>query len=150
MITNDSKAPPGYSYHLLIVAPTLDHRLLIQYALLTSIPWVRGIFANTADEALDYLKIFPNYPIIKPSLVLLELSSQTSERSWSLLAQIKHLYPSLPLIGLSAALTPEIVERAYALGLNAVMDIPNSLPGWEQQFRTLGAYWFKAVVLPPG
>lgn len=150
MITNDPKAPPGHKYHLLIVAPTLDHRLLIQYALLTSIPWVRGIFATTIEEALDYLKSCLNYPVIKPSLVLLELSSQTNERSWSLLAQVKHLFPSLPLIGLSAALAPEIIERAYALGSNAVMAVPTSLPGWEQQFRTLGAYWFNAVVLPPG
>lgn len=138
------------SHFVLIIASTPDYRLLMQYAMLTSVPQARTTFARTVEEALDYLRDCFDHQNVKPRLVLLELSSIQSHKHWTLLAHLKHRFPGLPVVGLASALNPSAVERAYALGANAVMAVPTQLEDWVQQFRMLGEYWFESVLLPTG
>ena len=136
------------SLPLLTIAHHADHRLLIQYALLSSIPQVKAVFASTAQEAFDYLDHCVTHWLRMPCLVLLELPMPTGNDAWALLIALKQRYPSLPVVVLGTEMDLAEVKHTYAMGANAVMDIPSDLSGWERHFQIMGQYWFDTVRLP--
>ena len=140
---------PRRLFPLLTIAHHADHRLLIQYALLSSIPQVEAVFAATAQEALDYLDHRVTHGLRMPCLVLLELPMPAGNDAWALLIDLKQRYPSLPVVVIGTEMDPAEVKHTYEMGANAVMDMPADLSGWERHFQVMGQYWFDTVRLPP-
>lgn len=136
-------------FPLLTISYHPDHRLLIQYALLSSMPQVHAVFASTAQEALDYLDHCVTHFLKMPCLILLELPTPKDNDSCALLIALKQRFSSLPIVVLGSKMEPADVKHIYAMGANTVMDMPSDLSGWERHFHIMGQYWFKTVRLPP-
>ena len=111
-------------------------------------------FVEDGEELMDYLqrrgqfsdaKAFP-----RPGLILLDLNMPRKDGREAL-AEIK-ADPGLrriPIVVLTTSKAEEDIVRSYNLGANSYITKPVTFDRLVQALRTLGAYWFEIVELPP-
>ena len=145
---------PERSQPVLVIEANSDHRLLIAYSIRVKMPRVRTAFVRSLSEALDYLQ--SSLPSNFPKVALLEISlpakpgtSTNIKNGWQLLNTLRTQYPTLPVIILTRYQSPEIIQKAYELGVHSFVNKPSGLDDWEACFGILNDYWFNTIQLPP-
>ena len=111
-------------------------------------------FVEDGEELMDYLCRRGRYSdpasSPRPGLILLDLNMPRKDGREAL-AEIK-AHPqlrSIPIVVLTTSKAEEDVVRSYNLGANSYITKPVTFDGLVQALRTLGAYWFEIVELPP-
>lgn len=106
------------------------------------------------EELLDYLRRRGRFgepgAAPTPGIILLDLNMPKMDGREAL-AEIKAdpELRHLPVVVLTTSKEEEDVVRSYDLGASSVITKPVSFEGLVEVARTLGAYWFELVALPP-
>jgi CheY-like chemotaxis protein len=135
---------------ILVVEDNSDHQLLLRYVLQRSFADTTPIFADTAEQALNYLSQCQQQQIAPPNLVLLDLYLPNVEQGWQFLQQIKTFPPAQrpPVVVLSVSREEEDVLKAYQLGATSYITKPIGREEWLTYFQRLRQYWWDTVTLP--
>ena len=111
-------------------------------------------FVEDGEELMDYLCRRGRYSdpasSPRPGLILLDLNMPRKDGREAL-AEIK-ADPGLrriPIVVLTTSKAEEDIVRSYNLGANSYITKPVTFDRLVQALRTLGAYWFEIVELPP-
>ena len=111
-------------------------------------------FVEDGEELMDYLyrrgKFSDPQQSPHPGLILLDLNMPRKDGREAL-AEIKGdpNLRSIPIVVLTTSKTEEDIVRSYELGVNSYITKPVTFEGLVAALKTLGAYWFEIVELPP-
>ena len=103
------------------------------------------------EELMDYLYRRGRYPdVSRPDILLLDLNMPRKDGREAI-AEIKQdpQLRRLPIIVLTTSGAEEDIVRSYDLGVNSYIRKPVTFGKLVDVVRTIGAYWFDIVELPP-
>jgi CheY-like chemotaxis protein len=105
-------------------------------------------FVNSADEFFRYLNDCLHRSSL-PSLILLNYYAQPVN-AVDVLKQLKANadFRQIPVIVLSDAVTPEIIDECYLHGASSFIQKPWKAGETEEKISSFFRYWFETVLLP--
>lgn len=136
------------TFPILIIEDNPEHQMVIGYGLEQRFPQARPVFVQTASEAIAHMQAGSHSEAQVVRLILLDIYLPNPEIGWQLLTVLRHTYPRLPIIAISAHKTTEDVQRAYDLGVHSFIAKPLTMEQWIIYFDLLRVYWLETVTLP--
>ena len=146
-------AEPDRQNEILIVEDDPGDRRLIQRAFESVSSSVELRFAETGEEALEYLLGFRHYPgsgELRPRLVLLDLNVPNLDGR-RILREIREdaRLHRVPVVVFSGSNSEADVAQCYDLGANSFFTKPDSPDGYRETIRIIESYWLRQAALPP-
>ncbi|GAB3558060.1 response regulator [Spirosoma fluminis] len=136
---------------VLVVEDKQDHWMLIQAALRESLPEVRTIWAQSAEEAYSYMTGCLEENRVLPKLMLLDLYLPESEPAWNLLRTLKtpnSPFIRMPIVVFSYSANRDDIGDLYTFGGTSYITKPTDYNQWLLYFQTMRSYWWETVTLP--
>lgn len=112
---------------------------------------VEVICINSQEQAVSYLSDHKLDEWKLPKMILLLVSSSSSEVRWHILDAIKSistLVSQIPVVILSESDNESDVREAYERGASSYLVKPTSEADWSPYLRMMRAYWWETVSLP--
>ncbi len=136
---------------LVVADDDADDRLLIEEAIVDAELDLDVHFVEDGEQLMDFLqRRNGDAAAPRPSLILLDLNMPRMDGREALRAIRAHPdLENLPVVVLSTSAAEEDVRRSYELGANAFVCKPTRFDGLVALVRTLDAWWFRCVSLPP-
>lgn len=140
--------PSDRTFPILIIEDNPEHQVVMSHGLGQRFPQARPVFVQTTSEAIEYMQASSKNKAQAVRLILLDIYLPQPEIGWHLLTVLRHTYPRLPVIAISAYQTTEDVQRAYDLGVHSFIAKPLTTEQWINYFELLRVYWLETVTLP--
>jgi len=109
--------------------------------------------ANNGEEAMGLLYGINNHPLVRPDLILLDLSLDLSlpkVTGYDVLSHVKNnvYLRSIPVVTYSNSTSPADIERAYDLAANCYIAKPAEGGEWGPFVRAFQEFWLRLVAFP--
>ncbi len=152
-VTNDSSARKANFRRakVLVIDDNQDHWVVIQKAMLATLPEVTPVWVDTPRQALVLLQEASYQEWDMPKLILLDLYLPERKDGWQLLKQIKSMaspFDHIPIVMLSSSVNNSDITEAYTLGVSSYLVKPIDFEGWLTYFTEIRQYWWETVTLP--
>jgi CheY-like chemotaxis protein len=135
---------------ILVVEDKEDHWVLIESALKESLPEVKAVWVDSAENAYSYLtNCIQEEGGVLPKLMLLDL--YLPEPAWELLKTLKKQnspFIRMPIVVFSYSSNREDIGDLYTFGGTSYITKPTDYNQWLSYFKTMRSYWWETVTLP--
>jgi CheY-like chemotaxis protein len=130
-----------------------EDRMMARDALAEANAGVELHCVEDGEDLLEYLRRrgrWASTAAPRPALVLLDLNMPRKDGREALREmKADPELRSLPVVVLTTSREEEEIARTYNLGANSFIRKPVTFAGLVGVMRTIGAYWFDTVELPP-
>lgn len=133
--------------HILLIEDDPDDVMIIKRALARAPIAIETETQKNGREALDYLtQKYDQNRMDDISLILLDLNMPMMDGHEFLhILRGDERFKALPVVVLTTSTQPEIIQRAYRDGANAVISKADTLEGMMNVVDTIVRFWFQTA-----